>query len=155
MKFRIISAAVIICATLPLAGCDFLTPNWDALKPTDTPSTAQPSETPTPTAEPTKDPDLELVNVVIFSATADSSGIDVVAQVQNVSESGGTCRLVVTQPGTLKEVVVKAEANVTDSQCFPMHLPLTGFDSGPATYQVTYLSDTSFGESSVDDVVIP
>ena len=155
MKLRIISAAVIMCATLPLAGCDFLTPNWDALRPTGTPSATEPTESSTPTPEPTTPPDLDRVDVVVFSATADASGIDVVAQVQEVSESGGTCKLVLAQAGTIKELVVKAEANVTDTQCFPMHLPLTGFRSGPATFTVTYSSSTSHGESSVDEVVIP
>ncbi len=155
MKFRIVSAAVIMCATLPLAGCDFLTPNWDALKPTDTPSTAQPSETPTPTQEPTTTPDLDKVEVVVFDATADGGGIDVIANVPNVSEDGGTCTLTVSQAGTKKEVTVKAESNVTDTQCFPMHLPRTGFVSGPATFTVSYLSSTSSGVSPLSQVDIP
>ena len=155
MKFRIISAAVIICATLPLAGCEFLTPNWDALRPTDTPTTAQPSDSPTPTEEPTTTPDLDKVEVVVFDATADASGIDVIANVPNVSEDGGTCTLTVSQAGTKKEVTVKAESNVTDTQCFPMFLPRKGFVSGPATFTVSYLSSTSSGVSAPRQVDIP
>lgn len=155
MKFRIISATVIICATLPLAGCEFLTPNWDALKPTDTPTTAQPSDSPTPTEEPTTTPDLDKVEVVVFDATADASGIDVIANVPNVSEDGGTCTLTVSQAGTKKEVTVKAESNVTDTQCFPMFLPRKGFVSGPATFTVSYLSSTSSGVSAPSQVDIP
>ena len=155
MKFRIISAAVIMCATLPLAGCDFLTPNWDALKPTDTPSTTQPTETSTPTPEPTTEPNLAKVEVVVFDATADASGIDVIANVPYASEDGGTCTLTVSQAATKKEITVKAESNVTDTQCFPMHLPRTGFVSGPATFTVSYVSATSKGVSVLSQVDIP
>lgn len=155
MKFRIVSAAVLICATLPLAGCDFLTPNWDALKPTDTPSTTQPSETATPTQTPTTKPNLDKVDVVVMSSSADSSGIDVIAQVVNASEDGGTCTLTVSQAGVKKVVTVKAESNVTDTQCFPIRLARTGFVSGPATFTVSYLSETSEGVSELNQVDLP
>ena len=155
MKIRIFSAALLVCATLPLAGCEFLTPNWDALKPTGSPTTAEPTETPTPTPVPTVDPKLEEVAVVVLNSSADSSGIEVVAQVLNLSENGGTCKLTVSQAGTKKVLEVKAEANITDTQCFPMRLPLTGFGSGPATFVVSYVSGTSKGESSVQALSIP
>jgi hypothetical protein len=155
MKFRIVSAAVIICATLPLAGCEFLTPNWDALRPTDTPTTAQPTDSPTPTEEPTTTPDLDKVGVVVFQVTADEGGIDVVANVPSVSEDGGTCTLIVSQAGTKQEITVKAESNVTDTQCFPMFLPRKDFVSGPATFTVSYLSSTSSGVSAPIQVVFP
>jgi len=155
MKFRIVSAAVILCATLPLAGCDFLMPNWDALKPTDSPSSAQPTDTPSPTQEPTSDPNLDKVDVEVLDSTADAGGIDVVAHVTNASEDGGTCTLTVSQAGVKKTVTVKAESNVTDTQCFPMHLARTGFVSGAATFSVSYLSATSQGVSVINQLAIP
>ena len=47
------------------------------------------------------------------------------------------------------------ESNVTDTQCFPIHLPLDGFVSGAATFTVAYKSSTSTGVSSVGQLVIP
>jgi hypothetical protein len=99
--------------------------------------------------------DLEKVGISIINSQADSTGIDVVAAVPNVSEDGGLCTLTVIQGETKQGFTVKAESNVTDTQCFPMHLPLKGFVSGNATFTVGYQSATSTGVSPVGQIVIP
>jgi hypothetical protein len=92
---------------------------------------------------------------MILNSSADDTGIDVVAQASNISEDGGTCTLIVSQAAVKKIILAKAESNVTDTQCFPMHLPLDGFSSGTATFTVSYKSPTSTGVSAVGQVVIP
>lgn len=156
MKRKVFIALLALSLPLTLTGCDFLTPNWSALQPTKKPVPTEsqtPSETPTPT--PTKPSNQQKVEVMIMNSSADSSGIDVVAMAVNVSEDGGTCTLTVSQAAVKKVVKVKAESNVTDTQCFPIHLPLTGFSSGAATFTVSYESATSVGTSPVNAIDIP
>lgn len=157
MKLRVPMATLAVAATLALGGCAFLTPNWSALQPTHkpVPSNENPTPTATPTPTPTSDAKLAKVVVTILNSSADAMGIDVVAQALDVSEDGGTCTLTVSQAATKKVVSVSAESNVTDTQCFPIHLPLDGFVSGAATFTVAYKSSTSTGVSSVGQLVIP
>ena len=155
MKNRVLLTCIALGSTLALGGCSFLTPNWGALHPTSQPTQTQATASATPTPTPTSSVKLAPVDVMILSASADNTGIDIVAQASNISEDGGTCTLVVSQAATKKTVLAKGEANVTDTQCFPFHLPLTGFSSGVATFTVSYKSQTSTGTSSVSQVVIP
>lgn len=156
MKRKVFLAALALVLPLTLTGCDFLTPNWSVLQPTHTP---EPSDTPTasetPTPTPTKVPALQGVEVNIVYSSADATGIDVVAQALNVSEDGGSCTITVSQAATKKTLTVKAESNVTDTQCFPIHLPLTGFVTGAATFTVSYESATSIGTSAINAIDIP
>jgi hypothetical protein len=155
MKLRVTLAVAVTASALALGGCSFLTPNWSALQPTKKPIPTESTTTPSPTPTPTTDAKLAKVAVTILNSSADSTGIDVVAQAMNVSEDGGTCTLTVSQAATKKVVSVSAESNVTDTQCFPIHLPLDGFVSGAATFSVTYKSSTSTGVSPVGQLVIP
>ena len=155
MKFRVALAVATATTTLALGGCAFLTPNWDALHPTKTPTATETTEAPTPTPTPTKTMNRAKVDVNIVYSSADSTGIDVVAQALNVSEDGGSCTITVSQAATKKTLTVKAESNVTDTQCFPIHLPLTGFVTGAATFTVSYESATAVGTSTVNSVDIP
>ncbi len=155
MKHRLAFASVALASTLALGGCAFLTPNWNALHPTAKPTPSKPTSSATPTLTATNPAKLASVDVMVLSATADDTGIDIVAQASNISEDGGTCTLIVSQAATKKILQAKSEANVTDTQCFPFHLPLTGFASGVATFTVSYVSPTSTGNSSVGQVVIP
>jgi hypothetical protein len=50
---------------------------------------------------------------------------------------------------------VKAESNVTTTQCFPMELSLSGLPKGTALVTVTYESQTHFGVSVGRSVLIP
>ncbi len=155
MKLRVSLAVLALASTFALGGCAFLTPNWNALRPSSTPSPSETSSNPISSPTSSVSTPITQVDVIILNATADQTGIDIVAQASNISEDGGTCQLVVSQAGTKKLLVVKGEANVTDTQCFPFHLPLTGFASGVATFSVSYKSNDANGVSAVGQVVIP
>ena len=154
MKYRAVLSGFALVSALTLSGCAFLTPNWSAIHQTPSP-TSTPTESATSTAEPTPTGKPQPVQVDVVDSTADASGINVVAQASNVSEDGGKCTLIVSQGGTRKVAVVVAESNVTDTQCFPLHLPLAGFVSGAATFTVQYQSSTYTGTSVVGQLVIP
>lgn len=156
MKRTLFAVTAALVLPVTLAGCDFLTPNWGALRPTATATaTATPTATSEPTPTQTSQPNKQPVSVAIVYASADESGIDVVAQALSISEDGGTCTLTVSQAGVKKVVSVRAESNVTDTQCYPIHLPRTGFSAGAATFTVSYESATSLGTSSVNAIDIP
>lgn len=155
MKLKLLVGGLGISLTLSLTGCDALMPNFN---PTPTP-TAQPTETapaPKPTPKPTPTKDRTQAEVVILSSMADlNDGIEVIAQVATVAETGGTCTLTVSQAGTKKSVSASAEANVTETQCFPLRLPVVGFAPGVATFTVSYESELYQGLSAINQIVIP
>lgn len=156
MKARFLLVPVALASVATLGGCAFLTPNWNALRPTNKPTpSVSASETPSPTPTQTTPVKLESVDITILNSDANAGGIDVIAQASNISEDGGSCTLTVSQAATKKTVTVRAESNVTDTQCFPLHLALTGFSSGPATFTVTYKSGAYQGTSVVSSVTIP
>jgi hypothetical protein len=163
MNSKILSVAIGagLLATA-LSGCSLLYPHWGATTfPTDSPSTsASASPTPTATASPTPTatlPTIKTASVQIMTATVDATGgvLDVVAQVGNVAEDGGTCQLNVISAGTSKSVLVKAERNVTTTQCFPMEVTLAGLLPGNAIITVTYHSADYQGVSAGQGVVVP
>jgi hypothetical protein len=154
MKYRFVLGGFVLVVALSLGGCAFLTPNWGAIHPSAS-ATPSPSETPQPITTPTPSTKPQPVQVEVVASTVDASGISVVAQASNVSEDGGKCTLTVSQAATRKVVVVGAESNVVDTQCFPLNLPLTGFVSGAATFTVQYLSSTHSGISAIGQLVIP
>jgi len=152
MKYRAVLSGCALVSALALGGCSFLTPNWGAIHPSPS-ATPSASETSTPTPTPTAK--TQPVQVDVVDSTVGASGINVVAQASNVSEDGGKCTLTVSQGGARKVVVVGAESNVVDTQCFPLYLPLTGFVSGAATFTVQYQSSTYTGTSAIGQIVIP
>jgi hypothetical protein len=151
---------------LSLAGCSFFYPNWgQKTPPIGTPSqsssssasqsasqsaSATASASPTPTAVAKK-----IATISILQSSVDSSGISVVAEALNFSEDGGSCTLTYTNGVAKKTLVVKAESNASDTQCFPMNLPLTGLPKGPGLITVSYSSDTHIGTSTAIAVTIP
>ena len=159
MNSKILSVAIGagLLATA-LSGCSLLYPHWGATTfPSDSPS-ASASATPTQSATPTPSlPTLKTASVQIMTATVDATGgvLDVVAQVSNVAEDGGTCQLNVISAGTSKSTLVKAERNVTTTQCFPMEVTLAGLLPGNAIVTVTYHSSAYQGVSAGQGVVIP
>ena len=92
-----------------------------------------------------------------MSSNVDSTGgvIDVVAQVTNAVEDGGTCQLTVVSGATSKSIMVQAERNVTTTQCFPMEMNLSGLMPGTAVVTVTYHSVSFQGTSAGQAAVIP
>ncbi len=158
---RFLAAAAIIAATFSLSGCDIFYPNWgQTTPPTDdptvTPTESQsPSVEPTVTPTPTKKPQAKAVVRILQSSVDSNSGIiNIIAEVADISEDGGTCTLKVTQGAVSRSFTAKAESNVTDTQCYPLNLAITGFASGPANFTVTYDSADYTGAAS-DQITIP
>ena len=147
-----------------LTGCDMFYPNWgQKTPPIGTPSASDiPSEQPSesgsaaPSQSATPSAPVKLVaKINVLQSSVDSSGISVVAEAQNFSEDGGSCTLTYTNGSLKKSITVKAEANATDTQCFPMNLPLTGLPKGPGLVTVSYSSTTHLGSSAAIAVTIP
>ncbi|MFM1845715.1 MAG: hypothetical protein RIS19_188 [Actinomycetota bacterium] len=157
-NLRIALMAVILAATV--SGCSLLYPNMG--KPTDSPSpTATETETPEPTVtptetetpEPTKDP----ATVEILDAYVDTQNgvLQVVAQITNFSEEGGTCTATFTNGSKSTSVSVKAESNAANTQCRTMEFPLGDLAKGAGVVSVKYDSTSHAGESAGSSVVIP
>ena len=161
-KFLITTAVVL--GTLTLSGCQYFYPNWGATSaPTDEPSESsdpEPSQSqttePSPSASASQKP-REQVGLRVLSSAADSASgqITVIAEVADISEDGGNCTLKVTSGSVTKTLTVKAESNVTDTQCYPFNLPLTGIPSGNASFTVSYESADSIGSTGANSLVIP
>ena len=163
MKKFLITTAIVL-GTLTLSGCQYFYPNWGATSaPTDEPSTSatpEPSQTqttePSPSASASQKPKSQ-VGLRVMSSIADASAgqITVIAEVADVSEDGGNCTLKLTSGSVTKTLTVKAESNVTDTQCYPFNLPLTGIPSGNASFTVSYESADSIGATGANSLVIP
>ena len=163
---RLLFAATVSLSVLSLAGCTLFYPNWGATEmPTATASSsatasesASPSPSETASATPTTPVHRIDADVQILDATADATAgtITVIAQVNNVTESGGTCTALIKVNGVATTVApVSAEGNAASTQCFPITIPLDGFASGTAAVQVAYSSDTAVGKSTFFAVTIP
>lgn len=157
-NLRILVIVALLTATV--SGCSILYPNWG--KPTGTPTpTATDTETPTPTPtdtqtetpNPTKDP----ASVEIMDVYVDSQNglLQVVAQVTNFSEDGGTCTAKFTGGGKSTSITVSAESNAANTQCRTMEISLSGLAPGPGTVTVKYDSTAHSGISSETSVTIP
>jgi hypothetical protein len=161
---RLLVAIGAASLALSLTGCDMFYPNWgQKTPPIGTPSASDlPSELPSESASvlPSESaspstPVKQVAKINILQSSVDSSGISVVAEAQNFSEDGGSCTLTYTNGSVKKSVTVKAEANATDTQCFPMTLPLSGLPKGPGLVTVSYSSTTHLGSSAAIAVTIP
>jgi hypothetical protein len=96
------------------------------------------------------------VQIVDASADATAGSITVIAQVNNVTESSGTCTATIKASGVIKKSdSVKAEANASSTQCFALTFDLAGLPSGAAAVQVSYDSPTAVGKSTYFSVTIP
>ncbi|NBR64712.1 MAG: hypothetical protein EBS85_01630 [Micrococcales bacterium] len=154
---RVISIAAILAFTV--SGCSILYPN--AGKPTDSPkptntetSTPEPTDTKTPTPEPTTKSE---AIVEIMDAYVDSANgiIQVVGQVTNFSEDGGTCSATFNGGGKTVTVSAAAESNAANTQCHPIEINLAGLPSGSGVVTVTYDSARNHGVSLATAVTIP
>lgn len=154
MKPKLILATGMAALALTLSGCSYFYPHAGE---TPTPSHSA-SESSTPSASPSETTPVALknVSVEIMDASADiNDGVSVIAHILNTSEDDGICTLTVVSGGVSKSVSAKAESNVTDTQCFPLSLPVAGMTPGNATVTVSYKSSKSQGTSPSATVVIP
>jgi hypothetical protein len=159
-----ISLLAAAALAVSLSGCSMLYPNWgQKTPPIGTPSTSQqPSDQPSSSSSASTSasatpsaPAKQVAKINVVQSNVDSTGISVVAEAINFSEDGGSCILTYTNGTIKKTVTVKAEANATDTQCFPMNLPLTGLPKGPGLVTISYSSATHIGSSAAIAVTIP
>jgi hypothetical protein len=144
--------------TLSLSGCALLYPNWGTTQSPGTSESADPSASASASASASESaPTKGIAKVQIDQANVDATAgvIDVVAQVTNFNEDGGQCTLTIQAGTQTKKVSVKAESNVTSTQCYPMELSLSGLPKGTALVTVSYDSAAHAGTSADQSVVIP
>jgi hypothetical protein len=78
----------------------------------------------------------------------------VVAQIPNLTETGGKCIFKYLGNGVTKTKEVKAEPSSEYTQCFPIEIPLKDLPSGNGVVTVSYESEGHFGTSAPSSVVI-
>lgn len=157
-------AAVLITTSIPLlAGCSLIYPNWGTTaKPSDSAtatasasSSATPSGSSSASASPSETKTAAAAKVDVIDVTVDAGQLSVIAEMTTASEDGGQCTLTFNGSGVTKKLVVKAESNSIDTQCFPMSLRLIDLPSGNGIVSVAYSSPNFSGKSSSVSVVIP
>jgi PBP1b-binding outer membrane lipoprotein LpoB len=164
---KFIKGAVVLTAAFLLSGCSILYPNWGTTQKPSDPQTSEPVvtpteteteapvETPSPTPTQTKPAAPATINVMQVGVDTTSGEVYAVAEITNAAENGGSCTLTFVSGSTTKTLVVKAEANVTTTQCFPMNLPIKGLPKGAATVTVSYKSPAFVGTSTAFPISIP
>jgi hypothetical protein len=155
---KIIALVAASGLALMLSGCSLIYPNWGTDQNPSTSQSAQPSESASGTPTPVETTSTKgEATVVVDQANVDATAgfLSVVAQVTNFNEDGGTCTLTVQAGNQSKTMSVKAESNVTTTQCFPMEISLSGLPKGTALVTVTYESAAHFGVSAGRSVLIP
>lgn len=155
-KFASILVATAIA--LSLSGCALLYPNWGTDQNPGTSQSAEPSQSSSETPSASPSPvNKAKATVRIDDAYADATAgvIAVIAEVTNFAQDGGSCTLILQVGNVTKRLTVKAEANVSSTQCFPIEAPLAGLAKGTALVSVEYESSDYFGVSAAQSVVIP
>jgi hypothetical protein len=173
---KLLVGASLIFASLILSGCGVFYPNWGATalpeEPVATIETNQEAEisaepeasvepktssTPEETETPVPAIDQLPADVVILIAEAysDTGMLEVVAQVQGITESGGTCTMRFIGSDIEKIVKVSAQSASDYTQCFPIEVPLSDLPSGSGIVTVRYESEFHLGTSAASSVVIP
>lgn len=152
-----------LATALSLTGCTLFYPNSgsieDGLEPTSATSEApadstDPEESPSPS--PSVSPTMAPAQLGILYSDASSGVLNVVAEVTNFAEDGGTCTLSYYKGTTATALgSVKAERNVTTTQCFPFNIDLASVPKGALQLTVSYLSENHIGESDKFEVNIP
>lgn len=169
-RFRLLFIGAM--SSVLLTGCSLFYPNWGATglpeesqsaasqsEQTDS-ATQAPSETTEPEPEPTETETTAAklpAEVVILMAVAepDYGVLTIVAQVPNLSETGGTCTMRFLGNNIEKKLQVKAEPSSDYTQCFPIEFPLAELPRGNGVVTVTYESERHSGVSAATSVVIP
>jgi hypothetical protein len=160
---KIAILAILAASTVALSGCALLYPNWGtSAKPSDSavPSnsaseSASPSESAAPSVSPSVAKQNAQINVIEAMVDTGSGALLVVAEVTNVSETGGKCVISVVAGAVSKSVTVNAEANAASTQCFPANIPLAGLPKGAGKVSITYNSTGYQGTLSNYAVTIP
>ena len=110
------------------------------------------SASPSPSVAPTMAP--AVFSIQEFDTS--SGSLYVRAEVTNFVEDGGSCTLSYYQGATATAIAtVKAERNVTSTQCFPFDINFSAVPKGSIALTVSYKSDNHIGESAKFEVNIP
>lgn len=154
-----------LATALSLTGCALFYPNSgsieDGLEPTSATSEApadstDPEQSGSPSPSPSVSPTMAPAQLGILYSDASSGVLNVVAEVTNFAEDGGTCTLSYYKGTTATALgTVKAERNVTTTQCFPFNIELASVPKGALQLTVSYLSENHIGESEKFEVNIP
>jgi hypothetical protein len=163
-----------LATALGLAGCTLFYPNAgtpidELLNPTSSASVApgeetsqgeatSPSASPSssPSASPSVSPTMAAAVFVIQETDTSGGDLYVRAEVTNFVEDGGSCTLSYYQGTTATAITtVKAERNVTSTQCFPFFVSFSTVPKGKLALTVSYKSDNHIGESQKFEVTIP
>jgi hypothetical protein len=156
-----------LATALVLTGCTLFYPNSgnpeDATEPTNSMSEApvestSPEESATSSASPSPSVSPTMAPAVLQILYTDTSGgvLNVVAEVTNFAEDDGSCILSHYKGSTATVVAtVKAERNVTSTQCFPFNVDFSAVPKGVIDMTVSYRSENHFGESEKFEVTIP
>lgn len=157
---KILVPVTAIAASVSLAGCALLYPNWGTDQ---NPSTSMspsasaesPSASPSESVSETPKQTLAEVSLIDMGVDAGAGSLYVVAEVLNATEDGGKCTITFKSGAATKTVAVKAEANAATTQCFPAYLPIGGLPKGKGVVTITYESEKFYGTSDSYGVTIP
>jgi hypothetical protein len=155
-----------LATALVLTGCTLFYPNSGSPEDFIEPSTSSSSEAPaeetgteqaaSPSPSPSVSPTMAPAQLQIVYTDTSAGQLMVVAEVTNFAEDGGRCTLSYYK-GTTATVVgtVKAERNVTSTQCSPFNIDFSALPKGDLELTVSYSSENHIGESGKFEVTIP
>ena len=155
--------ALSLATALVLTGCTLFYPNSgtpeDTVEPTASTSQApaeetSPAESPSPS--PSVSPTMATALLQILYTDTSAGVLNVVAEVSNFAEDGGSCTLSYYKGAAATAIAtVKAERNVTSTQCFPFNIDFASVPKGNLELTVSYSSENHIGESEKFEVTIP
>jgi hypothetical protein len=154
-----------LATALVLTGCTLFYPNSgspeDLIEPSVSSSEAPAEETSTeqsasPSPSPSVSPTMAVAQLQILYTDTSAGVLNVVAEVMNFAEDGGSCTLSYYKGATATAVgTVDAERNVTSTQCFPFNVDFSALPKGALELTVKYESENHVGESEKFEVTIP
>jgi hypothetical protein len=157
---RILLIFTTLVAVATVAGCALFYPNIgsdetpsDPMNPT--PTTSEPSATPSESQTPSEAPK-ELAKPRVLFYEVSGGNLQIIGEVVNFAEDGGEC-IVTFYTGDTPIVMerVPAEHNVTTTQCFPLTIALSRLPKGVGEVVIGYESAKYEGESARVEVNIP
>jgi hypothetical protein len=154
-----------LATALVLTGCTLFYPNSgspeDLIEPSASSSEAAAEETSTeqsasPSPSPSVSPTMAVAQLEIVFTDTSAGVLNVVAEVTNFAEDGGSCTLSYYKGATATAVgTVMAERNVTSTFCFPFNVDFSALPKGALELTVKYESENHAGESEKFEVTIP
>jgi len=157
---RILLIVTTLVAVATVAGCALFYPNIgstetpsDPLNPS--PTTSEPSATPSESETPTAAPK-QLAKPRVLFYEVSGGNLQIIGEVINFAEEGGEC-IVTFYTGDTPIVMerVPAEPNVSTTQCFPLTIGLSRLPKGVGEVVIGYESEKYEGTSERFEVNIP